>query len=121
MFHAHALTYIFKFTFICCHITHKYVLQVFPFDAVFSHLQLNNCCTLKMLLIKRFCRPTVPMFFGNVSDMVCTRSSIHDKTLLEDFYTKTYTSLSFYLECYKKKCDFHFVWNNIVLESVNTM
>jgi len=37
----------FQFTFICCHIPHEYLLLVYIFDAVFSHLSLTNGCTLK--------------------------------------------------------------------------
>ena len=52
---------------ICCHIPHEYVLIILTFYAVFSHLKMANGCTIKKLMKKRFCRPTVPILFGDVS------------------------------------------------------
>ena len=58
----------FKFTFICCHTPHEYVLLVLTVNAVFSHLLLTNGCTVKKVNEnKKFCRHTVPIFFGDVS------------------------------------------------------
>jgi len=101
---------------------YTYVLQLFPFHAVFSNLQLNNGCTVKMLMIKKVL-PTYRtyVFLEMLVIWYVHVAAFTIQTLLEDFYTKTYTSLSVYLECYKKKCDFYFAWNNIVLKSVNTM
>jgi len=44
----------FKFTFMCYNIPHQYVLLVFTFDAVFSHLYLTNACKVNTVNTNQF-------------------------------------------------------------------
>jgi len=58
---------LFKFTFICCHIPHYYVLLLWvTFDAVFSHLKLTNGCTVKKLMKTSFDTLPYLFFFGGM-------------------------------------------------------